>query len=110
MELWSCGAVELWSCGAVELWSCGAVELCKIQASSLNLVRKQWNGKWDVSFSGRHDCAHTRVYQQATRQKMASSEESVGEFWERQVSEVVIKGGFVGVLGSKAVGFSGDQF
>ena len=40
----------------------------------------------------------------------ASSEESVGEFWERQVSEVVIKGGFVGVLGSKAVGFSGDQF
>jgi hypothetical protein len=40
----------------------------------------------------------------------ASSEESMGEFWVWQVSEVMIKGGFVGVLGSKAVGFSGDQF
>ena len=41
---------------------------------------------------------------------IASSEESVGEFGEGEVAEVVITGGFVGVLSSKAVGFSGDQF
>ena len=40
---------------------------------------------------------------------IASSEESVGEFGEGEVAEVVITGGFVGVLSSKAVGFSGDQ-
>jgi hypothetical protein len=40
--------------------------------------------------------------------KIASSEQAVGEFWETQVSEVVIKGGFVGVWGSKAGGFSGQ--
>ena len=40
----------------------------------------------------------------------ASSAESVGRFGEGEVAEVVIKGGFVGVLNSKAVGFSGDQF
>ena len=41
---------------------------------------------------------------------VASSEESVGEFSLGQCPEVVIQGDFVGVLGAKAIRFSGDQF
>jgi len=40
----------------------------------------------------------------------ASLEESVGEFWFGEGSQVVIECGFVRFLGSKSVRFSGDQF
>jgi len=45
-----------------------------------------------------------------TRKKLASSPESVGEFWFGQDSKVVIEGGFNSFVGAKAVRFSGSQF
>ncbi len=40
----------------------------------------------------------------------ASLEESVGEVGFRERAEIVIERGLVGFLGTKSVGFSGDQF
>ncbi len=42
--------------------------------------------------------------------KFASLEESVGEVGFRERAEIVIERGLVGFLGTKSVGFSGDQF
>ncbi len=42
--------------------------------------------------------------------KKASLEESVGEVGFRERAEIVIERGLVGFLGTKSVGFSGDQF
>ena len=41
---------------------------------------------------------------------VASSEESVGEFWFGEITKVVIYRRFVGFLRAETVGFSGDQF
>ncbi len=41
---------------------------------------------------------------------LASLEESVGEVGFRERAEIVIERGLVGFLGTKSVGFSGDQF
>src|ERR1039458_5661512 len=43
----------------------------------------------------------------APSQKKASSAESVGRFWFREPSQVMIQGNFHGVEGAKAVGSSG---
>ncbi|MDP7303531.1 MAG: hypothetical protein QGG09_10540, partial [Pirellulaceae bacterium] len=42
-------------------------------------------------------------------QKITSLEESVGEVGFRERAEIVIERGLVGFLGTKSVGFSGDQ-
>src|ERR1039458_2187140 len=44
----------------------------------------------------------------APSQKKASSAESVGRFWFREPSQVMIQGNFHGVEGAKAVGSSGN--
>src|ERR1035437_6523017 len=41
--------------------------------------------------------------------KNASSAESVGRFWFRESSQVVIKGNFHSLVGTKAVGSSGNH-
>src|ERR1035437_9503540 len=41
--------------------------------------------------------------------KSASSAESVGRFWFRESSQVVIKGNFHSLVGTKAVGSSGNH-
>ena len=46
----------------------------------------------------------------STSLKEASSEEFVGEFWLWQRSKIVIQRGFIGILCSEAVRFSGYQF
>src|ERR1019366_7153681 len=49
-----------------------------------------------------HDNIHVRSY------KKASSAESVGRFWFREPSQVMIQGNFHGVEGAKAIGSSGN--
>src|ERR1035437_10273495 len=41
--------------------------------------------------------------------QVASSAESVGRFWFRESSQVVIKGNFHSLVGTKAVGSSGNH-
>jgi hypothetical protein len=50
------------------------------------------------------------LYLFSERTTEASLEESVGEVGFRERAEIVIERGLVGFLGTKSVGFSGDQF
>src|ERR1035437_1283119 len=47
--------------------------------------------------------------QERSGHKLASSAESVGRFWFRESSQVVIKGNFHSLVGTKAVGSSGNH-
>src|ERR1035441_7706202 len=49
-----------------------------------------------------------KVPARSTRRKSASSAESVGRFWFREPSQVMIQGNFHGVEGAKAIGSSGN--
>jgi hypothetical protein len=53
---------------------------------------------------------HSFTHRAISPKKTDSLEESVGEVGFRERAEIVIERGLVGFLGTKSVGFSGDQF
>ena len=57
----------------------------------------------EVEFNGRRDGFVTGVRLPSSTFAFASLEESVGEFWFGESTEVVIEGDFVGFLGAKTV-------
>src|ERR1700676_603593 len=53
--------------------------------------------------------AQTILAESTSESFFASSAESVGRFWFRESSQVVIEGNFHSVVGTKAVGSSGNH-
>src|SRR5450759_43232 len=62
-----------------------------------------------VRLSTRTHQVHVCSLEKDRETNSASSAESVGRFWFRESSQVVIKGNFHSLVGTKAVGSSGNH-
>src|ERR1019366_2397437 len=97
---------------AVHAASATDFETSEVFGRVFNLLRFAATQYWEEKKKSLLAVSRLRTYllrRDVAREFKASSAESVGRFWFRESSQVVIKGNFHSLVGTKAVGSSGNH-